>query len=91
VLVRVFDREGHFRRVLGRPGAGPGEFRLLNGMGWLADALWVIEDRVDDVNMFSGGDALVRTITRAPPVETTGRRWQPVLKRISVRRQSQLQ
>jgi len=76
-LIRVFDREGHFERVLGRPGAGPGEFRRLNGMGWLGDTLWAIDGRLQHVNMFVGGETLVRTITKAEPVDPTARRWQP--------------
>jgi hypothetical protein len=39
--IRVFDREGHFLRRLGGTGQGPGEFRLLDGIGVLGDTVWV--------------------------------------------------
>jgi hypothetical protein len=39
--VQVFDERGGLRRVIGREGQGPLEFRLPDRLGWLGDTLWV--------------------------------------------------
>jgi hypothetical protein len=41
--VRVFGHDGAHLRNLGRAGAGPGEFRYLNAMAWVADTLHVLD------------------------------------------------
>jgi 6-bladed beta-propeller len=41
--IRVFDREGHFIRYVGRRGEGPGEFDALRTMGIRGDTLWAAD------------------------------------------------
>ena len=41
--VRVFDTAGRFIGVIGRDGAGPGEFRSFASIGVRSDTLWVVD------------------------------------------------
>lgn len=41
--IRVFDPEGRLRRRLGRQGAGPGEFGMLQSIGWIGDTLAALD------------------------------------------------
>lgn len=46
---------------VGRDGEGPGEFRMLSGLGWLGDTVWAADYQVARVQFFDTTGALVRT------------------------------
>lgn len=46
---------------VGRDGEGPGEFRMLVGLGWLGDTVWAADYQVARVQLFDTTGALVRT------------------------------
>ncbi|HSA56894.1 MAG TPA: hypothetical protein VLE53_14380 [Gemmatimonadaceae bacterium] len=59
--LRVYDSTGARVAVVGRRGAGPGEFEALNVIGWLGDTLW-ITDRTQRRTSFIGPEySLLRT------------------------------
>lgn len=41
--IAVFDSTGTYVRAIGRKGAGPGEYRVTGGLGWLGDTLLVLD------------------------------------------------
>lgn len=45
VQVRKYDASGHFRGTVGRTGAGPGEYRSVDGMVVVGDSVLVVYDR----------------------------------------------
>lgn len=47
----VRDAAGH-SRVIGRLGAGPGEFQRIGAMNWIGDTLWVADIRLQRVQFF---------------------------------------
>lgn len=51
--VKVVDRDGRLLRVIGRRGAGPGEFQFPAAVGWLADTLWVQDMQARRISLFS--------------------------------------
>ena len=57
--IRVFDPAGRHLRNIGRSGSGPGEFRYLNSMAWLADTLLVLDPGNARIQRFTidGSDA----------------------------------
>ena len=58
-LVRVFSADGRLLHTLGRDGEGPGEFRNPIRLGWLADTLWVFDQRLGRTSLFgSDGEFL---------------------------------
>jgi len=58
--VRVFDGEGRFLRQIGGRGQGPGE--LLSPLSWdlVSDTLWIADQRLGRVSLFTLGGELVR-------------------------------
>jgi hypothetical protein len=40
-VIRVFDANGRLIKVVGRRGAGPGEFRTIRQVGFVGDLIWV--------------------------------------------------
>jgi hypothetical protein len=62
-LVRVFDSNGRFLRSIGGKGEGPGEFRAPQQLGWVGDTLWVTDDRLGRISLFSSHGKLISTIT----------------------------
>jgi hypothetical protein len=50
---RVFGSRGEFLQTIGRRGDGPGEFRSMNAVGWQGDALYVIDNTLSRVTLFS--------------------------------------
>ncbi len=51
--VRVFDRNGHFLRNIGRAGSGPGEFQEVSSIGFIADTLVVLDEVRGSVSRFT--------------------------------------
>jgi hypothetical protein len=66
--VRIHDAEGIPAGFIGREGEGPGEFGRPFAMGWLADALWVLDASSNRFSYFdTGGTPLrVQTVSVAP-------------------------
>lgn len=62
--VVVFDRSGRTRPPIGRAGGGPGEFRSVAQLGWLADTLWAYDPLAERLT-FIAPDGALRTA--APP------------------------
>lgn len=54
--IRVYSPNGHYLHKLGTKGEGPGEFRSVTEMGWLADTLWVLDTRLRRLTLFPGGE-----------------------------------
>lgn len=54
-------------RVIGRAGAGPGEFNGVGGMEWIGDTLWVADFRLPRVQFFSDTGRLMRVATALLP------------------------
>lgn len=48
----VFDAGGRFEGTVGRPGAGPGEFRRISRFGWIGDTLWAVDPTFRRVTLF---------------------------------------
>lgn len=44
--VRVYSPAGSFLRRIGREGGGPGEMRGVDGVGWVGNALYVLDWRL---------------------------------------------
>jgi hypothetical protein len=53
LLIRVFDSGGRFVRTIGRSGRGPGEFEMLNAIGWVVDTLYAIDYSLRRVTQFT--------------------------------------
>lgn len=54
--VLQYTRDGSFVRSIGRPGPGPGEFRLPWAAGRLQDSLWVADGGGREVELFHDGE-----------------------------------
>jgi hypothetical protein len=54
-------------RVVGRDGAGPGEFRYIGSMNWVGDTLWVSDFRLPRVQFFNDTGKLIRVSTAILP------------------------
>jgi hypothetical protein len=59
----VYDSRGNFLRKIGRPGKGPGEFRLISTFGFAGDTLWVMDQMQDRITFFDTRDSLARAHT----------------------------
>lgn len=61
--LRRYDPAGHFLGVIGRAGAGPGEYRSVEGLLFLGDSLLVVWDPSNSrVSVFATGGEFRRTI-----------------------------
>ena len=58
-----FDPEGAYRGEIGREGEGPGEFRLVTGLGIHGDTLWVADAVSRRVSRFLPDASLLEAIT----------------------------
>lgn len=63
--IYVFDRDGRFLRRMGRPGDGPGEFRVVMDLGIADDHLFAV-DRVGLRFTLMNRDGSVQSTTRLP-------------------------
>jgi hypothetical protein len=70
--LRVFDASGRFVRTIGGKGDGPGEFRSLSRMGWLADTLWVHDHQQRRVSFFRRSGEFITSVLMADMVRPDG-------------------
>ena len=62
--LRVFNAEGHFLARAGRPGDGPGEFRLINKVGsGPGDTVWVYDFGLRRFTLLTGDLNVIRSAT----------------------------
>lgn len=69
-IIRVFDQTGKPKRTIGKPGAGPGEFRKLGTIGFLGDTLYAVDSELRRITLFSPLGRVVRTVQHAPSQRT---------------------
>lgn len=70
--IRVFTPEGQHLRSLGGKGGGPGEFRMLSGMGWgPEERLWTMDPTASRLTAFDTAGALAGTVRREKTLSTT--------------------
>jgi hypothetical protein len=60
--VRLYDARGKRLGIVGRTGAGPGEFRGLNSIGWIGDTLWITDRSLRRTSYFGPDLRLLRTV-----------------------------
>lgn len=72
--VLVFDRDGSYRREIGRAGEGPGEFRWLDGLGAHGDTVWTSDPLLGRVTRFFPDGSLLETVTPDVPGQAAGQR-----------------
>jgi hypothetical protein len=65
--VLVYPASGGSAKVIGRRGAGPGEFIGLNRVGWTADSLWVFDPAAARLTVFRPDGVRLRTVSLASP------------------------
>ncbi len=61
--VMAYDSAGRFRRIIGRSGEGPGEFRAPTGVEWRDGRLAVLDYVVSRVSFFTADGAVIRDTT----------------------------
>lgn len=59
-VIKVFGPDGT-ARVVGHPGAGPGEFTNLTRIGWIGDSLWALDPGLKRVSIFGPDLGYVRS------------------------------
>jgi hypothetical protein len=59
--VVVYDSAGVERARFGRFGTGPGAFRMLAGMGWVGDTLWIADPQLETISLFDRAGRLLTT------------------------------
>lgn len=62
-LLRLFTAGGEFTGVRGRPGEGPGEFRRMSTLGFIDDTLWVSDNALRRVSLFTSTGQHLRTVS----------------------------
>lgn len=70
-VVKSYDRQGRFLRVIGREGEGPGEFENPGSLGWRGDTLWVQDSRNRRITFFGPDLRYVRSVTFTASGEMT--------------------
>lgn len=58
--IRVYDDTGTFLRAIGRGGAGPGEFRRVDGLGIAAGGVLALDQASNRLTMFSRDGKFIR-------------------------------
>ena len=61
--VRVYDPDGRFLDRIGRKGAGPGEFAHPTETGWYRDTLWVLDQGLSRIQLFSPEGTFIASLT----------------------------
>lgn len=72
--ILVFDKDGSYRREIGRAGEGPGEFRWLDGLGAHGDTIWASDPLLGRVTRFLSDGSLLEMVTPDASGRTTGQR-----------------
>jgi hypothetical protein len=62
--IRVFDQAGRFVGNVGRAGAGPGEFRQIDNLGWVGDTLWTSDAALQRFTLFDNGSRPIATVPK---------------------------
>ncbi len=62
----------HRVRAIGRSGSGPGEFRVIDNLGWLGDTLWVADASLPRLQFFHDSGTFLRTVGAVTPAS-----WAP--------------
>lgn len=60
--VLIFDQEGTARARAGAKGSGPGEFSVIDRVGWRADTLWVFDTEQSRMSLFTVDGAYTRSV-----------------------------
>lgn len=63
--IRVYSKGGELLRLIGREGEGPGEFRSIGYLGWLADTLYVGDSQNQRISFFRRDGSFIRSIRLA--------------------------
>lgn len=66
--IRVFDDAGRLVRSIGRSGSGPGEFQMLQHIGFVRDTLYATDQALRRVSFFVPASGFVRTQALASPL-----------------------
>ncbi|HEX7123057.1 MAG TPA: hypothetical protein VF178_11850 [Gemmatimonadaceae bacterium] len=61
--IRIYDSTGARIAAIGRQGEGPGEFRSLGLVGWVADTLWVYDIRIQRLTFVSPAGEYLRSVS----------------------------
>lgn len=61
--IRIYDSTGARIAAIGRQGEGPGEFRSLGLVGWVADTLWVYDIRIQRLTFVSPAGEYERSVS----------------------------
>lgn len=63
--LRIFDRQGHHVRTVGRSGKGPGEYSAANGLVWLVeDSLLVVDQQGNRYTILDRAGDYIRSVQR---------------------------
>lgn len=71
--IRFFSPDGDSTSSVGRIGEGPGEFLNVGRIGWLGDSLWVYDQRLSRVSIFTPQLKFARTIGVRSQLEPSAR------------------
>jgi hypothetical protein len=63
--VRIYDSAGRRAAAFGRQGAGPGEFRGVQGIGWVGDTVWVLDLALQRMVFFASSGRYLRVVPLA--------------------------
>lgn len=64
----VFDASGQLDTLIGQRGSGPGDFQFPANMGWIGDSLWLMDQGLHRLTVFSPNLRMVRTISYAEKI-----------------------
>lgn len=65
--ILLLSSDGTLRAVIGRSGAGPGEFEQLGRIGWVGDTLWATDTRSRRITRFDRSGKYLSSILVVPP------------------------
>lgn len=70
--IRFYAPSGERIASFGRKGAGPGEFRTINLMGWRGDTLWVVDNSLARITFLSAAGKFLRAESAPVSVAASG-------------------
>jgi hypothetical protein len=75
--IAVYDRHGRFRRLIGRSGGGPGEFRSVSRFGFgPSDSLVVFDDLARRASVFDASGTFVRSfVLKVATTSASSMQW----------------